>query len=99
MALIFCVYGILCALRTVMEFIEGNPPCITVLPLKGHHEDVELKIRAATSRHRNRCVVVNMGLDDETEALAVACCARIQTASYCCLDGLAKRLIAVIKER
>ena len=97
--LIFSVYGVICALRAVMEWIEGDPPCITVLPLKGHHEDVELKIRAAISRHRGRCVVVNMGLDDDTEALVTECCARMELATCCCTDGLTKQLVKVLKEQ
>jgi len=86
LVLAFSTYGMICALRAVMDWVQGDPPCITVLPLKGHHEDVELQIRAAISRHRNRCVVVNMGLDAETQTLVEQCCARIASASYCCAD-------------
>lgn len=95
-ALVFGVYGVLCALRAVAEWIEGNPKCITVLPLKGHHDDAELQIRAAVSRHRGRCLVVDMGLDGETKQLIKTLCVRLNSAEYCCPDTLNKQLIHVM---
>ncbi len=96
--LLLGVYGLICLLRVVMEWIEGNPPCVTVLPLKGRHDDAELLIRAAVSRHRGRCVVVNMGLDEDTEQTVTAFCARFEPATYCYPDTLTKQLVDALKK-
>ena len=75
----------------------GENECV-VLPVCGHVEDIELRVRAAAS-HRRRLrlgksaiFIVNFGADGETAEIARKLCRELEMVNLVAPDELAERL-------
>lgn len=101
--LLLALYG---AAQGVGRLIERmwRPPDdirpVVLLPLAGHHEDVEHLLRCAATRHRwagvhTRVVLVDAGMDDETRALAGEVCARLESAEIWDEDKVGEYIKAI----
>lgn len=90
--LLLALYGAAQGVGRLMGLLWRLPqdtPAVLVLPLKGHHEDVEYLLRCAENRYRwagvptrTRLAVADAGMDDETRRLAEDVCTRLEIAEF-----------------
>ena len=91
--LLLAVYGLTQGVGQLIRWIwrpRQDMPAILVLPVCGHCEDVEYRLRHALARwqwtagaHADRVLLLDTGLDEESRQLARVVCDRLPGVEFC----------------
>ena len=99
--LFLCAAMIIAAVKALQCPTEGAERSCIVLPVSGHEEDIELRVRSLVSRTRRlrgaAIILADFGADSETAEIARRLCREFGTVECLSPEELAERLKEMVQ--